>query len=67
MIRNKFQNYNNNFNLPPNPNGKAIGNGAIASETSRSRDLSESGGLFRAGFSSSITCFMGDCTENVLI
>lgn len=55
------------LNLPPKPKGNAIGSGAIANETSRSRDLSESGGLLRGGFSSSITCLIGDCKTNEMI
>lgn len=50
-----------NLNLPPNPNGNGIGSGAMDKETSRSLDLSESGGLFLGGFSSSITSSMGGC------
>lgn len=45
--------------IPPNPNGNGIGSGAIDNETSRSFDLSESGGLLRGGFSSSTTSSMG--------
>lgn len=40
--------------LPPNPKGSGIGNGAIANDISHPFDLSESGGLFRLGFSSSM-------------
>lgn len=49
----------NRFNLPPKPNGNGIGSGAIDKDISRSLDLSESGGLFRDGFSSSITSSTG--------
>lgn len=47
------------FNLPPKPKGNGIGSGAIDKDISRSLDLSESGGLFRDGFSSSITSSTG--------
>lgn len=47
------------LNLPPKPRGRGIGSGAIDRDTSRSLDLSESGGLLRDGFSSSITSSMG--------
>lgn len=44
------------MNSPLNPNGiMGIGSGAIDNETSRSLDLSESGGDFRDGFSSTST------------
>lgn len=46
------------FYLPPKPNGKGIGSGAIDKDISRSLDLSESGGLF-FGFSSSIISSTG--------
>lgn len=46
-------------NLPPRPSGNGIGNGAIDKDMSRSFDLSESGGLLRAGFSSSIISSIG--------
>lgn len=53
----------NGCDLPPKPNGNGIGSGAIDSDTSRSLDLSESGGLFRAGFSSSMISSMGGCID----
>lgn len=46
--------------LPPKPNGPSgIGSGAIESEQSRSFALSDSGGLFLTGFSSSNTSSIG--------
>lgn len=52
-----------NFYLPPKPNGSGIGSGAIDNETSRSLDLSESGGLFLGGFSSSTISSIGGWKE----
>lgn len=48
--------------LPPKPSGPSgMGSGAIDSDTSRSRSfpLSDSGGLLRAVFSSSIASSIG--------
>lgn len=50
------------YNLPPNPSGpNGMGSGAIDKDTSRSRSLlfSESGGLLRANFSSSMISSIG--------
>lgn len=51
------------FYLPPKPNGNGIGRGAMDNETSRSLDLSESGGLFLGGFSSSTISSIGGWKE----